>query len=288
MCDARTSQFGGSPRAKKKQAFQPIHFASKTMNEAKTTLHYTEKELLAGCKTHARGVLLLKNVDIEFARQKLELRICADIMSRLEKSASKTTENKEINEAFPLETLGSIALQDQSTPWFADFANYHAGKFVIKGMTSQQKNKFFKDVSTTFGMNPFLFKICADHVIKKLCFLGQEALDILKGLPTVDLLEGTLWCQLHSQKNSSIQVLFGPTSTRMHDFCHPLRPCQRQGKNYATDEMPQKTHQVCEIFDIRGHYFMGPFPSSRGNKYILDALLDFLSKWVEGKSVSHQ
>ncbi|GKD35700.1 reverse transcriptase domain-containing protein, partial [Tanacetum coccineum] len=87
-------------------------------------------------------------------------------------------ENKEINEAFPLETLGSVALQDQSTPWFADFANYHAGKFVIKGMTSQQKNKFFKDVKHYFWDDPFLFKICADQVIRR-CVSGQEAVDIL-------------------------------------------------------------------------------------------------------------
>ncbi|GKB27763.1 DNA-directed DNA polymerase, partial [Tanacetum coccineum] len=31
----------------------------------------------------------------------------------------------------------SNTMNDDSTPWFADFANYHAGKFVIKGMTSQ-------------------------------------------------------------------------------------------------------------------------------------------------------
>ncbi|GKF08180.1 hypothetical protein Tco_0042404, partial [Tanacetum coccineum] len=56
------------------------------------------------------------------------------------KIASRTKlENKEINEAFPLETLGSIALQDQSTPWFADFANYHAGKFVIRRCVSGQE-----------------------------------------------------------------------------------------------------------------------------------------------------
>nr|GFB08407.1 reverse transcriptase domain-containing protein [Tanacetum cinerariifolium] len=36
------------------------------------------------------------------------------------------------------------------TSWFADFANYHAGNFVVKGMSSQQKNKFFKDVKS-FG-----------------------------------------------------------------------------------------------------------------------------------------
>ncbi|GJV63916.1 reverse transcriptase domain-containing protein [Tanacetum coccineum] len=48
------------------------------------------------------------------------------------------------------------------------------------------------------------------------------------------------------------------------------------------DEMPQNSIQVCEIFDIWGIDFMGPFPSSRGNKYILVAV-DYLSKWVEAK-----
>ncbi|GJZ08856.1 reverse transcriptase domain-containing protein [Tanacetum coccineum] len=54
---------------------------------------------------------------------------------------------KEINETFPLETLSMVTFRgDSSTPWFADFANYHAGNFVVKGMSTQQKNKFFKDV----------------------------------------------------------------------------------------------------------------------------------------------
>nr|GFB85373.1 reverse transcriptase domain-containing protein [Tanacetum cinerariifolium] len=48
--------------------------------------------------------------------------------------------------------------------------------------------------------------------------------------------------------------------------------------------MPQNTIQVCEIFDIWGIDFMGPFPSSRGNKYILVAV-DYLSKWVEAKAL---
>nr|GFA99316.1 reverse transcriptase domain-containing protein [Tanacetum cinerariifolium] len=38
---------------------------------------------------------------------------------------------KEINETFPLESLNKIAHQDPSTPWFKDFANYHAGNFII-------------------------------------------------------------------------------------------------------------------------------------------------------------
>ncbi|GJY78906.1 hypothetical protein Tco_0484707 [Tanacetum coccineum] len=56
---------------------------------------------------------------------------------------------KEINEKFPLETLSSIAILDASTPWFADIANYHAGNFVIKGMSTQQKKKnSSKDVNS--------------------------------------------------------------------------------------------------------------------------------------------
>ncbi|GJR94159.1 reverse transcriptase domain-containing protein [Tanacetum coccineum] len=48
--------------------------------------------------------------------------------------------------------------------------------------------------------------------------------------------------------------------------------------------MPQNFIQVCEIFDVWGIDFMGPFPSSRGNKYILVAV-DYLSKWVEAKAL---
>nr|GEV24305.1 reverse transcriptase domain-containing protein [Tanacetum cinerariifolium] len=50
------------------------------------------------------------------------------------------------------------------------------------------------------------------------------------------------------------------------------------------DEMPQNSIQVCEIFDVWSIDFMGPFSSSRGNKYILVAV-DYLSKWVEAKAL---
>ncbi|GKG14336.1 hypothetical protein Tco_0353936, partial [Tanacetum coccineum] len=72
--------------------------------------------------------------------------LAADHLSRLENPHQNKFENKEITKTFPLETLGSVALRDDSTSWFADFPNYHAGNFIVKGMSTQQKNKFFKDV----------------------------------------------------------------------------------------------------------------------------------------------
>nr|GEU48293.1 reverse transcriptase domain-containing protein [Tanacetum cinerariifolium] len=50
------------------------------------------------------------------------------------------------------------------------------------------------------------------------------------------------------------------------------------------DEMPQNAIQVYEIFDVRGIDFIGSFPSSRGNKYIL-VVVDYLSKWVGAKAL---
>ncbi|GJU12551.1 reverse transcriptase domain-containing protein [Tanacetum coccineum] len=81
--------------------------------------------------------------------------------------------------AFPLETHWFVALKIKETPWLQTLQITMRVNFVIKGMTSQQKNKFFKDVKHYFWDDPFLFKICADQVIRR-CVSGQEALDILK------------------------------------------------------------------------------------------------------------
>ncbi|GJY11363.1 reverse transcriptase domain-containing protein [Tanacetum coccineum] len=59
---------------------------------------------------------------------------------------------------------------------------------------------------------------------------------------------------------------------------------QIRGKSLQRDEMPQNAIQVCEIFDEWGINFMGLFPSSHGNKYIL-VVVDYLSKWVEAKAL---
>ncbi|GJS22214.1 reverse transcriptase domain-containing protein [Tanacetum coccineum] len=125
-----------------------------------------------------RWVLLLQEFDFDIVDTKGAENLAADHLSRLENPHENELDPKKINEKFPLETLSSIAILDANTPWFADIANYHAGNFVIKGMSTQQKRKFFKDVKHYFWEDPFLFKICADQVIRR-CVFGKEAHDIL-------------------------------------------------------------------------------------------------------------
>nr|GEU86231.1 reverse transcriptase domain-containing protein [Tanacetum cinerariifolium] len=107
-----------------------------------------------------RWVLLLQEFDITVRDKKGAENLAADHLSRLENPHQSVLDKKEINETFPLETLNMVFVRgDSNTLWFADFANYHAGNFVIKGKSSQQKNKFFKDVKHYFWDDPFLFKI---------------------------------------------------------------------------------------------------------------------------------
>ncbi|GKF70378.1 reverse transcriptase domain-containing protein, partial [Tanacetum coccineum] len=80
-----------------------------------------------------RWILLLQEFDVVIRDKKGAENLAADHLFRLENPHQDKLENKEITETFPLETLGSVALRVDSTPWFADLANYHAGNFIVKG-----------------------------------------------------------------------------------------------------------------------------------------------------------
>nr|GEV22002.1 DNA-directed DNA polymerase [Tanacetum cinerariifolium] len=208
-----TTVKGAVLRQRHEKHFKPIHYASKTMNNAESNYTTTEKEMLAVmyafekfrsylimnksivhtdhsalkylfAKKDAkarllRWVLLLQEFDFKVLDTKGAENLAADHLSRLENPYENVLDPKGINETFPLDTLSMVTFRGESSAsWFADFANYHAGNFIVKGMTSQQKNKFFKDVKHYFWDDPFLFKIYADQVIRR-CVHGKEALEIL-------------------------------------------------------------------------------------------------------------
>nr|GEW41368.1 reverse transcriptase domain-containing protein [Tanacetum cinerariifolium] len=164
---------------------RPIHYANKTMTEAESNYTTTKKEMLVVvyafekfqsylimnksivCTDHSAlkylfskkdskarllcWVLLLQEFTFKVIDTKGAENLAADHLSRLKNPHQNVIDPKEINESFPLETLNMVSSRgNSSTSWFADFANYHAGNFVVNGMSSQQKNKFFKDVKHYF------------------------------------------------------------------------------------------------------------------------------------------
>ncbi|GJW33718.1 reverse transcriptase domain-containing protein [Tanacetum coccineum] len=166
MCDASDFAVGavlGQLYAFEK--FRPYLVLSKSIVY---TDHLALKYLLAKQDAKPRllwWILLLQEFDVVIRDKKGEKNLAAGHLSRLENPYQSELEKKEITKTFPFETLGMVTFRgDDNAPWFADFANYHAGNFVIKGMSSQQKRKFFKDIKYYFWDDPFLFKICADQV----------------------------------------------------------------------------------------------------------------------------
>nr|GFC72821.1 reverse transcriptase domain-containing protein [Tanacetum cinerariifolium]GFC75791.1 reverse transcriptase domain-containing protein [Tanacetum cinerariifolium] len=141
MCDASDFAVGAALGQRIEKHFRPIHYASKTMNQAETNYTTTEKEMLAVVyafkKFHSylimnKSIVYTDHSALKYLFAKKDAK-APDHLSRLENPYENIFDPKEINEAFPLETLNKIAHNDPSTPWYADLANYHAGNFIIKG-----------------------------------------------------------------------------------------------------------------------------------------------------------
>nr|GEZ39091.1 reverse transcriptase domain-containing protein [Tanacetum cinerariifolium] len=216
MCDASDFAISAVLGKRQDKHFRPIHYASKTMTEAKSNYTTTKKEMLAVEFT-------FKVIDTKGAEN-----LATDHLSRLENPHQNVLDPKEINESFPLETLNMVSTHgNSSTSWFADFVNYHAGNFVVNGMSSQQKSKFFKDVKHYFWDDPFLFKICVDQVIRR-CVSGQEAIDILKACHYG--LAGGHHGPNYTAKKVFDSGFYWPTIYRdAQDLVKNYDVCQRQG-----------------------------------------------------------
>nr|GEY93468.1 reverse transcriptase domain-containing protein [Tanacetum cinerariifolium] len=138
MCDASDFAIGAVLGKRQDKHFRPIHYASKTMTEAESNYTTTEKEMLAVVYAFEKfQSYLILNKSIEFTFKVIDTKgaenLAADHLSRLENPHQNVLDPKEIKESFPLETLNLVSTRgNQSTSWFVDFANYHAGNFIIK------------------------------------------------------------------------------------------------------------------------------------------------------------
>nr|GEX55759.1 DNA-directed DNA polymerase [Tanacetum cinerariifolium] len=133
--------------------------------------------------------------------------------------------------------LGKHKMKHFQPIHYANFANFHVGNFIVKGMSSQQKKKFFKDVNNYLWDDPYLFRICADQIIRR-CVHGQETYDILKACH-----EGPTGG--HHDASFTVKKVFDagffwPTIYKdAHDLVKSCDSCQLQGNISQRDEMPQ-------------------------------------------------
>ncbi|GJX96764.1 reverse transcriptase domain-containing protein [Tanacetum coccineum] len=101
----------------------------------------------------------------------------------------------------------------------------------VKGMSSQQKKKFFTDVKHYFRDDPYLFKICADQAIRR-CVHGQEVVDILTAChngPT----GGHHGANYTAKKVFDSDFYWQTIYHDAHDMVKSCDSCQRQFKNIA-------------------------------------------------------
>ncbi|KAD7116858.1 hypothetical protein E3N88_04126 [Mikania micrantha] len=278
MCDASDQAVGAVLGQRREKHFHPIYYASKTLNDAQENYTTTEKELLAVvfafykfrsylvlskttvftdhsalrflfAKKDAkprliRWILLLSEFDIEIKDKKGAENVAADHLSRLEDPERSEIREEEIGDRFPYEMIDFVEAEKQGMPWFTDLANFLAHGVVIEGMTSQQK-KFFRNAGLTGGHHGH------HSTTQKVFDCGFYWPSVVK-----DALE----------------------------FVKKCDPCQRTWNISSNDEMPQNPIQVLEVFDVWGIDFVGPFPLSKGNRYILVAI-DYVSKWVDVTSL---
>ncbi|GJS58511.1 reverse transcriptase domain-containing protein [Tanacetum coccineum] len=109
-------------------------------------------ELMCDASDFAVGAVL--EFDIEIKDRKVTENVAADHLSRIENDES--SDDSDVDDNFPEETLMEINTKDEL--WFADFVNYLVADIIPKGMTYQQKNKFFSDLKHYFWEEPYLFK----------------------------------------------------------------------------------------------------------------------------------
>ncbi|GKD70513.1 reverse transcriptase domain-containing protein [Tanacetum coccineum] len=232
-------------------------------------------ELMCDASDYAIGAVLGQRIEKHFR----PIHYAIKTMTEAESNYT-TTEKEMLDVVYAFEKFRSYLIMNKNIV----YTDHSALKYLFakKDVKARLLRWVLLLQEFDFKDDPFLFKTCADQVIRR-CVSGQEVVDILTAChsgPT-----GGHYGANYTAKKVFDSGFYWPTIYKdAHELVKNCDSCQRQGKISQRDEMPQNSIQVCEIFDVWGIDFMGPFPSSRGNKYIL-VVIDYLSKRVEAKAL---
>nr|GEV56836.1 reverse transcriptase domain-containing protein [Tanacetum cinerariifolium] len=225
-----------------------------------------------------RWILLMQEFDIEIKDTKGTKNVAADHLSRIKNDES--SDDNEVDNNFPRETLMEINTKDE--PWFADFANYLVGDVIPKGMTYQQKNNFFFKLKHYFWEEPYLFKVCSDGMIIS-CISRPETRTILDQCHH-GLTGGHYGPNVTTKKVIDLGFYWSTIIKEAYTLVRLCESCQKIVNISKRDEIPLNNIQLCQIFDIWGIDFMGPFLKSYNFNYIL-VTIDYVSKWAEAQAL---
>ena len=132
-----------------------------------------------------RWVLLLQEFDFEVRDRKGTKNQVAYHLYRLEDEAMRGLGDKtDIDDTFPDEHV--LASSQDFIPWFADFANCLASDIIRLDLSFHQRKKFMYDVKKFFWDEPYLYRSCADGLIRRCARSGD--VECFRGMPFL-----TLW-----------------------------------------------------------------------------------------------
>ena len=205
--------------------------------------------------------------------------LIADHLSRIERAS----EDSPIRDDFSDDHLYILYSISDSfpTPWFANIVNYLVASVFPPLASKAQNDKIKSDAKHYIWDDPYLWKLCSDQVIRR-CIPDHEIDSVLQFCHS-SALGGHLGIQRTARKVLDCGFYWPTIFKDAWRICSTCEPCQRAGGSLSRrQQMPQQPMLFCEVFDVWGIDFMGPFPVSFGFVYILLAV-DYVSKWVEAK-----
>ncbi|XP_056685754.1 uncharacterized protein [Spinacia oleracea] len=189
---------------------------------------------------------------------------------------SEAPDDVPIEDALRDDTLYMV--ESSQLPWFVDIVNYLACGAIPDDLTTQGRRKLKYDARRYSWDEPTLLRRCPDGLLRR-CVPDEE-------FPSVLRMCHSSPCGGHMGGDRTASkilqcMLWWPTLFRdAWAFVKSCDRCQRTGNISKRHEMPQNPILELEVLDVWGIDFMGPFPSSYGNLYILVAV-DYVSKWAE-------
>ncbi|GKC16667.1 reverse transcriptase domain-containing protein [Tanacetum coccineum] len=218
-----------------------------------------------------------------FEKRKEAEDLVADHLSRFQKPHMEVLTERKITEKFSDKHLMVLKSKfNNDEPWYADFVNYIVRKVVPPNWTFEKRKRFFSQVKTYFWEEPYAFKLYVDNIMRR-CVTGSETFEILAHCDSGPT-GGHHSDNVTTKKVYESEFYWPSVFKDANEYVRRCDACQRSGNISSRNKMPQNNIQVCEVFDVWGLDFMGPFLESRVNKYILVAI-DYVSKWVETQAL---